>query len=180
MPEGISLAQVDIWFQDEARVGQQGSRTRVWAPKGTRPRVVKQQQFLCQYIFGAVCSSQKSCAAIVVPCANHQALEKRLEEISFHIPSGRHAVVVMDRAGWHTKSSLKVPPNISILYLPPYSPELNPQENVWQHLKDTYLANRVFASSKQIVDSCCKAWEAFAASPGLIASISQRSWSKLT
>ena len=60
-------------------MGQQGSRTRVWAPKGTRPRVVKQQQFLCQYIFGAVCSSQKSCAAIIVPCANHQALEKHLE-----------------------------------------------------------------------------------------------------
>lgn len=173
------MEQVDIWFQDEARVGQQGTQTRTWAPKGTRPRVVKQQQFLCQYIFGAVCPSQQSCAAIVVPYANHQGLEKHFEEISFHIPPGRHAVVIMDRAGWHTKSALKIPSNISLLYLPPYSPELNPQENVWQHLRDTYLANRVFGSSAQIVDSCCQAWQAFAASPSLIASITQRSWAAL-
>jgi len=82
-PKGVPLEQVDIWFQDEARVGQQGTQTRIWARKGTRPRVVKQQQFLCQYIFGAVCPTQKSCAAIIVPCANHHGLEEHLEEISF-------------------------------------------------------------------------------------------------
>ncbi len=170
---------MDIWFQDEARVGQQGTQTRIWARKGTRPRVVKQQQFLCQYIFGAVCPTQKSCAAIIVPCANHQGLEEHLKEISFHIPEGRHAVVVMDRAGWHTKLNIKVPSNISFLFLPPYAPELNPQENVWQHLRDTYLANRVFHSSDDIIDICCNAWTSFANSPSLISSITSRPWASL-
>ena len=77
----------------------------------------------------------------------------------------------MDRAGWHTKLALKVPSNVSILYLPPYSPELNLQENVWQHLRDTWLANRVFRSTDEIIRICCEAWTAFAASPALIASI---------
>ena len=170
---------MDIWFQDEARVGQQGTQTRIWARKGTRPRVVKQQQFLYQYIFGAVCPTQKSCAAIVVPCANHYGLEEHLKEISFHIPKKRHGVVIMDRAGWHTKVDIQCPDNISFLFLPAYAPELNPQENVWQHLKDTYLANRVFHSSQEIIDACCDAWNSFAKSPELIASITFRKWISL-
>lgn len=85
----------------------------------------------------------------------------------------------MDRAGWHTKLNINVPPNISFLFLPAYSPELNPQENVWQHLKDTYLANRVFHSNQDIIDACCRAWTSFAASPSLIASIAYRPWTSL-
>lgn len=100
LPSGISLAQVDIWFQDESRIGQQGSQTRMWAKRGTRPRVVKQQQFLYQYIYGAVCPSQKTCAALVLPYANQHGMQEHLEEISSHVPQGRHGVVVMDQAGW--------------------------------------------------------------------------------
>lgn len=114
-----------------------------------------------------------------MPCANHHGLEEHFKEISFHIPEGRHAVVVMDRAGWHTKLDIKVPSNISILYLPPYSPELNPQENVWQHLRDTYLAKRVFDSSPHIIDICCHAWTSFANSPSLISSLTSRNWATL-
>ncbi len=131
IPEDVSLEDVDIWFQDESRIGQQGSRTRIWAKKGTRPRVVKQQQFLYEYIYGAVCPGQKQCAAVVLPCANHEGLNVHLKEISVHVPQGRHAVIVQDQAGWHLKKDLCIPSNISILHLPPYSPELNPQEQVW-------------------------------------------------
>lgn len=89
------------------------------------------------------CPAQKKCAAVVLPLANHEGLNEHLKEISAHVPHGRHAVVVQDQAGWHHKKELQIPSNISILHLPPYSPELNPQEQVWQHLKDNYLANRV-------------------------------------
>jgi transposase len=170
---------VDVWFQDEARVGQQGSQTRIWAKKGTRPRVVKQQQFLYEYIFGAVCPSQKTCAAVVVPYANHEGLIEHLNEISHHVPVGRHAVIIMDQAGWHHKIDLCIPSNITIIHLPPYSPELNPQEQVWQHLKDTYLANRVFKDHKEIVDACCKAWNSFAQMPEFIKSLTERDWAVL-
>jgi hypothetical protein len=136
VPKEIPLEKVDIWFQDETRGGQQGSQTRIWARKGTRPRIAKQQQFLSQYIFGAVCPSQKACAGLVFPTVNHHNLEKHLQEIACHIPEGRHAVVIMDQAGWHVKNQLVITNNMSILYLPARSPELNPQENVWQYIKD--------------------------------------------
>jgi transposase len=179
LPEDVSLEQVDIWFQDESRVGQQGSRTRLWTKRGTRPRVVKQQQFLSHYIFGAVCPSQKICAAIVVPSANHEGLQKHLEEIAAHVPPGRHALIVMDQAGWHKAANLLIPKNLSILHLPPYSPELNPQEQVWQYLKDHFLANRVFRDSKEILNACCEAWNHFARMPDLIYSLTTRKWAQL-
>ena len=180
IPCGVRLEDVDIWFQDESRIGQQGSRTRIWAKKGTRPSVVKQQQFLYEYIYGAVCPAQKKCAAVIFPLANHEGLNEHLKEISTHVPQGRHAVVVQDQAGWHHKKDLQIPHNISILHLPPYSPELNPQEQVWQHLKDKYLANRVFKNNKDIVDACCRAWSSFAKMPDLIQSLTTREWATIS
>jgi hypothetical protein len=180
LPEGLPLTEVDIWFQDESRVGQQGSQTRIWAPTGSRPRVVKQQQFLYQYIFGAVCPAQQACAAIVVPYANQQALAKHLEEISYHVPKGRHAVVVMDQAGWQQTQNLTLPNNISVLHIPPYSPELNPQEQVWLYLKNHFLANRVYQNLDNILNACCNAWNQFAHMPNLIQSLTTRNWALLT
>ena len=176
IPPDVTLEDVDVWFQDETRVGQQGSRTRIWAKRGTRPRVVKQQQFLYQYIFGAVCPSQQTAAAIVVPYANHHSFEEHLKEISNHVPTGRHAVVVIDQAGWHKTKKLNIPKNISILHLPPYSPELNPQEKVWQYLKDHFLANRTFDSLQEIIIESCNAWNQFATMPALIKSLTSRNW----
>lgn len=176
IPQDVALGDVDVWFQDETRVGQQGSRTRIWAKTGTRPRVVKQQQFLYQYIFGAVCPSQKTAAAIVAPYANHHSLQEHLKEISTHVPKRRHAVVVMDQAGWHKTKELNIPENISILHLPPYSPELNPQENVWQYLKDHFLANRTFDSLQEILIESCNAWNQFVETPTLIQSLTSRKW----
>ena len=171
---------VDIWFQDEARVGQQGSQTRIWAPKGTRPRVVKQQQFISSYIYGAVCPKQRECAALVLPFANYKGLELHLKEISFNIPTKRHAVVVLDQAGYHKAKDINIPDNITLLSLPPYSPELNPQEQVWRHLKDRFLSNRVFENSKSIVDACTQAWNAFASDKEKIFSLTYRKWADLT
>jgi hypothetical protein len=179
IPERIGLEAVDVWFQDESRVGQQGTQTRLWAKRGTRPRVVKQQQFIAEYIFGAVCPTQQTAAAIVVPYANSHALEQHLQEIACHVPQGRHAVVVMDQAGWHSCKALNIPNNMTILHLPPYSPELNPQESVWQYLKDHFLANRVFKDRKDIQKSCCQAWNAFAKNTDLIASLTTRKWALL-
>jgi len=140
---------------------------------------VKQQQFIAEYIFGAVCPAQESVAAIIVPYANQDALIRHLEEIACHVPAGRHAVVVMDQAGWHSTKRLEIPKNISILHLPPYSPELNPQEQVWQYLKDHFLANRVFNDRKDIQKACCNAWNIFAQNTNLIRSLTSRKWAQL-
>src|ERR1700760_3544605 len=136
IPQGIDVENVDIWFQDEARVGQRGTVTRTWAKKGTRPRLFRQQQFEYAYIFGAVCPRTSQSVGIVLPAANSNAMLIHLEEISKHIPKGRHGVVVLDGATWHKAKKIQVFNNLSVLILPPASPELNPVEQIWQQLRD--------------------------------------------
>jgi transposase len=131
------------------------------------------------YIFGAVCPARDTGAALVLPKANAKAMNLHLQEISSQVRPGAHAVLILDRAGWHrTGGKLRVPDNISLLYLPPYSPELNPAENVWQYLRQNFLSNRIYASYNAIIDACCNAWNALAAQAGLIASITTREWAR--
>ena len=113
----------------------------------------------------------------MLPKADAETMSLHLAEIARAVTPGRHAVVVLDGAGWHkTGGRLRVPANISLLKLPPYSPELNPVESVWQFLRQNSLSNRVFESYHAIVDACCDAWNALAAEPGRIRSIATRSW----
>ncbi len=115
--------------------------------------------------------------ALVLPYANVEAMNLHLIEISKRVAPDAHAVVTMDGAGWHQQGGrLQVPRNISILLLPPYSPELNPQENVWQYLRQNYLANRVFDTYDDIVDACCDAWNKLTKQPDVITSIATREW----
>lgn len=106
-------------------------------------------------------------------------MQEILKEISFHVPKGRHAVIVLDQAGWHGSKKLELPDNISLLSLPPYSPELNPQENVWRFLKDRYLCNRIFETSEDIINAACHAWNDFIKSPDNISSLCSRSWASI-
>ncbi len=102
-----------------------------------------------------------------------------LAEIATQITPGAHAVITLDGAGWHQPGGkLEVPHNISLLALPPYSPELNPVENIWQYLRQNHLANRVFDTYDEIVDACCDAWNALIAQPNRITSIATRDWAQ--
>jgi putative transposase len=165
--------------KDEARVGQQGSLTYVWADKGSRPRAPRDQRYDWAYLFGAVCPARGVGAALVLPSVNTEAMNLHLAEISTHVVPGAHAVITLDGAGWHqVGGKLKLPDNISLLPLPPYSPELNPVENVWQFLRQNHLANRVFDTYTAIVDACCEAWNALVAEPVRIRSIASRPWAE--
>lgn len=176
MPEGIAPENVEIWFQDEARVGQRGTVTRLWARRGTRPRVIRQQQFEYAYIFGAICPEKDRAVGLVLPTIGMRCMQKHLEEISKEIEPGNHAVIVFDRAAWHTTKKLHLPKNISLLALPAASPELNPTEQVWQVLRDRYLGNRCFDSYEHILDSCCEAWNAFTSMAGAVRQLCTREW----
>jgi transposase len=179
LPEGIEIELVDIWFQDEARVGQRGTVTRTWAKKGTRPRLARQQQFEYAYIFGAVCPGKDEAVGLVMPVVNTEAMLVHLEHISLKIPEGRHAVIVLDRAAWHTTKRLQRFSNISLLPLPPASPELNPTEQVWQVLRDEHLANRYYENYDAIIDACCDAWNIFVDTPNRVKNLCSRSWVNL-
>jgi transposase len=159
---------------------QRGTLTRIWARKGTRPRVVRQQQSESAYIFGAVCAQRDAAVALVLPYANTKTMALHLQEISQAVAPGRHAVLLLDQAGWHTTPKLPQFANITLLPLPAGSPELNPTEQVWQQLRDRSLANRCYDSYEQIVEACCDAWNKFTQIPGAIRSLCIRSWTCLT
>lgn len=176
MPENIALYNVEIWQQDESRIGQQGSLTRIWAKRGTRPRKVKQQQYLSTYIYGAVCAATGQSVGLVLPSVNTAAMNLFLKELSVSISLEKHVALVMDNAGWHISKKLNIPSNITIVPLPPYAPELNAMEQVWQWMKANHLSNTCYDDYNQIVDRTCDAWNAFANDPEQLKSLCARQW----
>lgn len=112
-----------------------------------------------------------------MPRVNAKAMNKHLAEISTQVSPGSHAVLILDGAGWHlTGGQLVVPENITLVHLPPYCPELNPVENIWQYLRQNYLANRIFDTYNDIVMACCDAWNKLTTTSGKIRQIATRSW----
>jgi transposase len=107
-------------------------------------------------------------------------MNAHLAEISRSVAPGAHAVLVLDGAGWHGSAALVVPDNLSLLTLPPYSPELNPVENVWHYLRANWLAISVFDSYDAILGACCTAWNRFAKDPKTVTSITERSWAQVS
>ena len=93
-----------------------------------------------------------------MPWCDTDAMAAHLIEISAAVDPGAHAVLIVDQAGWHLTPKLAIPDNITVLALPPRSPELNPVENVWQFMRDNWLSNRIFKSYEDIVALCCQAW----------------------
>lgn len=171
---------IEIWFQDEARIGQKNKVTRRWAKRGTRPSAPHDQRTSSAYIFGAICPAEGKGAGLVLPSCNSEAMALHLEEISLAVAPGAHAILLLDQAGWHVSKRLSIPDNITLLPLPPKSPELNPVENIWQYLRQNQLSNRVFDCYNAIVDACCDAWNALTAEPGRIQSIASRPWALVT
>jgi hypothetical protein len=129
------------------------------------------------YIFGAVCPSRNKGVALVLPDVNIAAMNLHLAAIAKEIPPHVHAVIIIDGAGWHKEGGeLVVPDNLSLLKLPPYSPELNAQENIWQYLRQNFLAGRIFDTYDDIVDACCNAWRSLVNDTNRITSIASRDW----
>ena len=170
---------VELWFQDEMRVGQKNGLVYQWAKKGSRPSQPADQRYESAYLFGAVCPARDTGAALVMPTADTEAMQKHLDEIARTVSTGAHAIVLLDRAAWHTTGKLEVPKNLTLLSIPPVSPELNAAENIWQYLRQTYLSNRIFAGYDDIIDACCDAWRRLEAEAGRIQSIATRSWASI-
>jgi hypothetical protein len=167
---------VEVWFQDEMRVGQKNKLTYRWARKGSRPRATHDQRTQSTYLFGAVCPERGAGAALVLPTCNGEAMQLHLDEIATKVAAGAHAVLLLDQAGWHAAKALVVPSNISLVPLPPRAPELNGQENIWQFMRQNWLSNRIFKSFDDIVDHCCYAWNTLIDQPWKIMSIARRDW----
>ena len=180
LPDGIDPARVDVWYQDEARLGQKGMLTRVWALRGSRPRVPRDYRYGYCYLFSAICPAAGVAVGHVCDRANTQEMNRHLLDISVAVPDGRHALVVFDGAGWHRSKALECPKNVTVLRLPAYSPELNPVETVFQFLKARHFANQVFDTADAVKEKVAQVWKGFTTSSDRIRSLGHRSWARIT
>jgi len=153
--------------------------TRIWAKRGSRPRAKRDRRFTWAYLFGAICPARGIGVAVVLPTVGIDAMNTHLAEISQSISISATALLILDGAGWHRSPKLVVPQNIVLMPLPPYAPELNSVENIWDYLRSNFLSHCVWDTYDAIVDACCEAWKALMAKSDIITSIGSRDWAQV-
>ena len=179
LPDGVSGEDVLVFFQDEARIGQKGMLSRVWARKGTRPRIPRDYRYGYVYLFSAACPETGNAVGHVCDRANTDEMNRHLRDVSGTLAEGQHALMVLDGAGWHRSKDLDIPANVSLLRLPPYSPELNPVETLFSVLKHRRFANRVFESAEHVRKTVTEVWDTFSHNSEDIIRITRREWATL-
>lgn len=130
----------------------------MWAPRGSSPRAVRQTEYKWGYIFGAANPLTGQSSALIAPTVNTRLMSEHLRMIAEQAGEDTHVVLVLDGAGWHKAKDLVVPDAMTLLFLPPYSPELMPMELVWLWMRQHDLSNRVFADEAAIDAACRDSW----------------------
>jgi transposase len=146
---------IEIMFFDEGRFGLMSSVKRLWSEKGKSCEVKVKQGYKNFYVYTSVNIRDGESFSLVLPEVNTEMMNFYLEELSKRYKD-KKILLVMDQAGWHKSKKLKVPKNIEIEYLPPYSPELNPVERLWKWLKDNTIHNRIFLKLEEILEAVCE------------------------
>ena len=168
--------RVRLFFQDEARIGQKGRTCHVWWRRGERPPGLCDKRFTFAYIFAAIEPGTDNGFALVMPHANTETMQEFLDRFASTIGQDEHVVMILDQAGWHGAGGLRVPDTITPVPLPAYSPELNPVERVWLHLKERFLSHRLHPDYDAIVDAACDAWNRLKNETGRIKSLCSYPW----
>ena len=143
----------------------------MWARVGTRPRAIRQTQYDYLYVFSAVCPATGEAWGLLSPQADTAAMNAFLAQLAAELPAGVHAALVLDRAGWHTAKALRVPDNVTLIHLPPKSPELNPVENLWHYLRSHYWSNRLYRTWDDLRQAAAEAWRRVCLAPELVKSV---------
>jgi transposase len=156
------------------RIGQQGTSTRRWGLKGSRPTAVQQTEYEWVYLFGVVNPRTGASSALLAPTVNTAYMNHHLRFISEQAGADIHVILVLDGAGWHGAKDLEVPSNITLLPLPPYSPKLNPVERLWAYLRSHYLSNRVYKDYNHLLAASGDAWRQL--TPEQLCSICRTEW----
>jgi len=136
---------VELWAQDEHRVGLKPLVRRVWAKRGQRPRVVVHHRFQWLYVYGFVHPESGRSFLPLRPKVNAEQFSQALQEFARYVRAGpeKRVLLLLDRAGWHRSQKVILPEGIHLLWLPPYSPELQPAEHLWP-LTNEGIANQCF------------------------------------
>jgi len=140
-----------------------------------RPRVARHVVREYVYVFGAVSPCDGRHDSLVLPWANTEAMSLFLEEVGRRYPD-EYILMFMDQAGWHKAKGLRVPSNMELAFIPPYSPELNPQEQIWDELREKCFGNKLFKTLQAVVDAAVQGLQRLETSPHIVASLTQRTW----
>lgn len=162
-------------FQDEARFGRISDCRYCWAKRPLRPMVKAMLTHQYVYAYGAVSIADGRFDSLVLPHVNGLCMELFLGEIASRYPQ-ENIIMVVDGAGWHRNHTMKFPPNLKLLFLPPYSPELNPVEHLWDELREKYFHNRAFDTLDALEDHLVVGLKAMEEDPGCVKSICQWPW----
>ena len=162
-------------LQDEGRFGRISTPQRCWAPRGVRPCVPSQIVREYTYAYAAVSPHDGTLDSLILPQVGEQAMSIFLREVSNRHPD-EFILMVMDGAGWHKAKALIVPANMALIFLPPYSPELNPVEHIWDHIREDGFRNKAFNSIEAVEDQLMQSLEALEKDPALVASMTGFPW----
>jgi len=149
LKEAVQERSLRIMFEDEARFGRINDPRRCWAPYPIRPLVKAAivQEFT--YAFAAVSPHDGALDTLILPEVSTRAMNMFLHEVADRHPND-FILMIMDSAGWHKARGLEIPENMRILHLPPYSPELNPVEHLWDDLREKEFPNKVFGTMEML------------------------------
>lgn len=146
---------LDVLFFDESRFGTHSKIGHGWFNKGSRTQVKFNMGFKNFYVYSAVNGSSGYDFSLVMPYVNTQCMNIFLDKLAKELP-GKKYLLIVDGASWHRSYQLKIPTNIEIMYLPPYSPELNPVERLWNYVKQHTIKNKFYNSLTILEAVVCK------------------------
>ena len=138
-------------FQDEGRFGRVSLPRRSWAPRGMRPVCHTQIIREYTYAYSPISPVDGMIESLIAPVATTEVMEIFLRQVSNRFPD-ENVIMIMDKAAWHTTGKLPLPKNITLCFLPPYSPQLNPVEHLWKEVRQNYFSNRVFRDMNAVED----------------------------
>lgn len=166
-----------ILFQDEARFGLITDIYRLWAKRGTRPLVAQQHSYQYSYAYSTVCPATGEIYPLIAPMVNTDIMNIFLKAIADHYTKYM-IIIFMDRAGWHRSKGLQLPNNIHIELLPPYSPELNPAEQLWKYVRLNHTGNSLFATIDALDNVLANSLTYLINNPLIVKSFSYFPWIK--
>jgi transposase len=165
-----------VWLQDEGRFGQKGRTAHRWWTKGERAPGLCDRRFTFAYMYAAVRPGTDQAFALVASAVGTEVMSAFLAKFAETLEPDEHALMVMDRAGWHGAGALEIPGNVTLCFLPPYAPELNPVERVWLYIKERYLSHRLLDDYEAVEDAVCKAWNRLCDEAGRLTSLTDYAW----
>jgi putative transposase len=173
LPFAESGAKIRLMFEDEAGFGRINKPKRCWCPKGTRPVVPCQHIREYYYAYGAVEPQTGESVFLVLPNANSDCMSVFLQELSARYAKD-YILLIADHASWHKAKSLARPDNIRIFHIPPYTPEMNPIEQIWKEIRKIGFKNEMFQTLDKVADRLCDTVNSL--SDEIVKSITGRDW----